>query len=265
MQKIIREEWQWGDKRSVRKTLQWYSSDDQKRYKQLKKRDLVKKWKDIEISYKFNEWGYRCDSFEKSCDVLFIGCSQAVGVGLPLEYIYSYLVSQAMDINHHSLATSGADWQHIGQRLTYWLPILKPKVLVLRDPPDNRFNWWEKELAVSTARWDVDELLEYKIDQSRPLIDMIDDPNALWYRQSIKSYIVSICKEMGIKLIGVPKNTNPRLPIHKDKKRLIGKTGPYKLYPLSEDFLARDYNHLGTKYHHRVAEIVLDQLKEMLH
>ena len=247
MKKKINDQWQWGDKSHIRKVVSWYSSDNEQRFKQLEKRNLTDYWKNIKITYKFNEWGYRCDSFEKKCDVLFTGCSQAQGVGLPLKLIYSQIVSKVFKINHHSLAVAGADWQHVGQRLAYWLPILKPKALVLRNPPSNRFNWWDQETAVGTAGFDETEMMGCMIRQSRPLIDIIDNANAEWYEHSILSYIESLCKENKVELIHIPRKK------YNHDTRYIGPK------------FARDYNHLGPEYHQQMADSIIEKLKEILH
>jgi|TARA_B110000444_G_scaffold248478_1_gene272378 hypothetical protein len=238
-------QWQFGDMVNAGKTSNWYARDSQERFAQLLKRNISKEWKGVDIDYTFNKLGYRCDEFSentKGCDVLFAGCSQSIGYGLLLEQTYGHIVSTELDIKYHNIGVSGSDWQHIGQRLAYWVPKLKPKVVVLRHPPDNRFNWWDKQTPVSTALWTITQLMDCTVAESRPLIDIIDNTNAKWYHTSILGFIRDLCNRNDVILID-------------DIKR--------KQEP--NDSFARDCNHNGVNYHKRIAKKLLKQLKEILH
>ena len=236
--------WQFGDMKYAGQSLKWYCGDSEQRFKQLLKRNISKEWEGVDIDYTFNKLGYRCDEFSTStrnCDVLFSGCSQSMGYGLLLEQCYAHIVATELDINYHNLGVSGSDWQHIGQRLAYWVPKLKPKVVVLRHPPDNRFCWWDKQTAVGTSTWTADELMNCTIAESRPLIDITDTTNANWYHTSILGFIRDLCDKNDVILIDDIQRSN-----------------------LNQGY-ARDYNHNGIKYHKAVAKKLLKQLKEILH
>ena len=237
--------WQFGDMKNAGKTLKWYGSDSEERFEQLLKRVIGKEWEGVDINYTFNKLGYRCDELyklpPKDCDVLFAGCSQSMGYGLLLEQCYAHIVATELDIKYHNIGVSGSDWQHVGQRLAYWVPKLKPKVVVLRHPPDNRFCWWDKQTAVGTAVWTADELMNCTIAESRPLIDIVDTVNANWYHTSILGFIRDICDKNDVILIDDIQRKN----YHKG--------------------FARDYNHNGVKYHKDIAKKLLKQLKEILH
>lgn len=190
-------------------TKQWYSTDSRYNFevnkRVAKSRELLEHngWldKDNKITYEFNEHGFRSRSFKEKCKVLFNGCSQTMGIGLPLHMTWSGKVAEHLDVPYHSIACSGADWQHVCQRSMYWIPKLKPELMILREPPLPRFNWWDQETVVSTAQFTGDELLKCKIKESRPLVDIVSDNNSLWYQYSMRMLIEKVCEEYGVKLL----------------------------------------------------------------
>ena len=59
--------------------VNWLTMDTEKRYKKhlanSNTRKILEKfgWIDYDITYSFNEHGYRSDSFEQNCQILFNG------------------------------------------------------------------------------------------------------------------------------------------------------------------------------------------------
>jgi len=229
-------------------TLFWLTSDTEDHYKRnianKEKKQLLEmnSWLNKEITYTFNEYGYRCDSFDQFCEVLFVGCSQTIGIGLSLDVLWASRVAKQLDIPYHNIACGGADWQHTAQRLCYWLPILKPKTVVLKEPPAERFNWWYQETVVSTCEFDQEELINCKVNESRPLIDIIDDSNSKWYRYSMLSLIKQLCQNNNTKLIVKPTG---RLNYQADYKK----------------DLARDLSHFGKVEQDYSLKYTLDKIK----
>lgn len=68
-----------------------------------------------DIEYRFNEHGFRCDSFyeEAELPVLFLGCSHTMGIGLPLQDVWTYRLLEKIrsatgkKIPYWSLGTGG--------------------------------------------------------------------------------------------------------------------------------------------------------------
>lgn len=230
------------------KTYFWADIDLEDRFKKhcanSTTKALLEKngWLDKEITYKINEHGYRCDSFNLPCEVLFVGCSQTVGVGLPLDVLWASRVAQHLDIPYHNIACGGADFQHVAQRLCYWVPILKPKTVILKEPPAERFNWWDQKTVVSTCEFEAEELMSCKLNESRPLIDIIDDSNSKWYRYSMLSLIKQLCQKNNTKLIVKPTG---RLNYQADYKK----------------DLARDLSHFGKVEQDYSVKYTLDKIK----
>jgi hypothetical protein len=80
------------------------------------------------FQYKFNDNGFRCDSFSLQSDIpiVFLGCSCTEGIGLPIEHTWSYqLLSKirahtGKNIPYWSLALGGAGVDTQANCL-YWL------------------------------------------------------------------------------------------------------------------------------------------------
>lgn len=221
--------------RNKNSTLFWLPSDSKENYqqncKQISRRALLEKngWIDREITYSFNEHGYRCDSFDLPCDTLFAGCSQTMGIGLPLDVLWASRIAEYLEIPYHNISCGGSDWQHVAQRLCYWVPILKPKTVILKEPPSARFNWWDQDTVVSTCQFDQQELMSCRINESMPLIDIIDDTNSNWYRYSMYHLIQQMCNQNNVKLVVIPTG---RLCTRSTEK-------------IRKSDLARDLNHFG--------------------
>jgi hypothetical protein len=62
------------------------------------------------IYYTYNSYGYRCEEFQDQ-KVLTLGCSQTLGVGLPLDHTWPFLLSEKTSMPYVSLAKGGDSMQ----------------------------------------------------------------------------------------------------------------------------------------------------------
>ncbi len=227
------------------KVLKWCPMDTEELYQYniSNNKSLMEKlnWIDNDITYSFNEHGFRSDSFEKHCTILTNGCSQTMGIGLPLEDMWSKQIANHYNTNYHNLAVAGSDFQHLAQRSAYWLPIIKPKIYILKEPPADRFNFWNDEnFEVSTAHYTEKELLK-----QRTLVDIVsNEANTEWYRYSSLTLIENLCKQLDIKLIVIPTTR-----IHPNNNE-------------SETDLARDLEHHGRIENSYTTEWIINKMKE---
>ena len=236
-------------------TVKWCSSDNKQAFEINKRVASSRKilemngWldKSNEITYEFNEHGFRSVSFETKCKVLFNGCSQTMGIGLPLQMTWAGKVAEELDVPYHSIACAGADWQHVCQRTLYWIPKLKPDLMILRETPIPRFNWWDQETVVSTAQFTGDELMDCKIKESRPLIDIVSDNNSIWYQYSMQMLIEKCCEDNNVQLLIMP---NDRIG--------SGLSGGWDK---ATDY-ARDLNHKGPNENERFFKKVMQELEK---
>jgi hypothetical protein len=126
-----------------KKTVQWLPGDTLTNYESnLKSRasDLEKYgWVNSIIDYKFNSNGFRCDEFSQDPSVVFLGCSFTVGIGMPLENMWTSIVAKELKLTPYNLGQGGGS-NDTAFRLGYhWIPKIKPKLVVFLTPPQDRF------------------------------------------------------------------------------------------------------------------------------
>ena len=101
-------------------------------------------YRDVEITYSFNEYGHRCKNI-KDIDlnnyVLFTGCSHTEGVGLELEKTYPHIISSELGCDYYNLGISGSGIDIMIHNLVTWFNMVKepPKYLFVQWPSNNRF------------------------------------------------------------------------------------------------------------------------------
>jgi len=124
-------------------TLNWLTADTKDRYnKNLKHhRDELDKngWIDTSIEYSFNKYGFRSDEFIDDNAIMFLGCSHTVGIGLNREDTYADIVAKELNLKHYNLAIGGGSNDSAFRIGQYWIPKIKPKLVVLISPTLERF------------------------------------------------------------------------------------------------------------------------------
>lgn len=100
-------------------------------------------YRNVEISYQFNNLGHRCKNFEdidQDNYILFIGCSHTMGVGLELEKTYPYLLSEKLNMDYYNLAIPATGIDVVEYNLLTWFfKMKKPKLVILQWPDHSRF------------------------------------------------------------------------------------------------------------------------------
>lgn len=122
----------WSD--VANKELNWYSSDNEQRYQDnLKKHynDLLKfNWIDNSFTYKFNKYGFRCEEFVDTDNIMFLGCSVTQGIGLPNELIFPNLVAKETKLRCANLAVHGTSADTAFRLATSFADKIKPKIII---------------------------------------------------------------------------------------------------------------------------------------
>ncbi|CAA0119052.1 Uncharacterised protein [Halioglobus japonicus] len=132
--------------RGARK-CKWFGSDSERHY--LK--NPHPKFGPDDIEYSFNRHGYRCiefdtrDTFDKDhLHLLTLGESHALGMGLPEELTYGYLVAQKIQahtgrpVQHWNLSQGGISAEYIARILPTALAVLQPDFVILNFPNKHR-------------------------------------------------------------------------------------------------------------------------------
>lgn len=112
--------------------------------------------------YNFNEYGFRCDSFNQSSEfpILFLGCSFTEGIGVPIESSWGYQLKELIEkeknikVPFWSLAWSGGSIDLEALVLSSYIDIIKPKYIFFLLPPCNRrfFKFNGKPVMYSNGR-----------------------------------------------------------------------------------------------------------------
>jgi hypothetical protein len=115
-------------------TVSWVAGDDEAKYKtHLKEKydELARyNWIDTPIDYTFNSNGFRCAEFTSDPTLMTLGCSYTVGIGLPVESIWSELLAKKLDMRCANLGQGGMSNDTAFRLCHGWIDIVKPKVVV---------------------------------------------------------------------------------------------------------------------------------------
>ena len=261
-----KEIWKEGDDTYQNCTSFWSAADNEDRWKQNIHNSNTKKllddlgWTENNITYKFNEWGYRSDSFDQSCDIAFAGCSMTFSEGVPLEKSWPYMVAKQMSANYHNLAVNGSDWSQLVQRVFSWIDTIKPKCLIVLSPPIERFSWKNKNKdninINNIAREHVrkakksNQLLfstyqRNKIRDNLTLLEIVENEvNYNWWATSYYLLLKLLCKEKNIKFFAF------------EKQPLVTSNGTFCYC----DEKSRDLQHDGIDEHQKISQYVIDQI-----
>lgn len=219
--------------------LLWYPYDDEETYQKnlvTHKDDLIRLgWLDRKITYKFNSVGHRSDEFQDN-SIIFLGCSITFGIGLPLEYIYPTIVSNALSLPCSNLSVSGSSNDTAFRLAEYWLPKLKPKIVIIMSPDKSRLELLGKEITNFRVNAHSMNNLFYQRW-------LMDEENARLNQSKNILAVKSICTELGIKF----------LPFTVEQD-----------FCFIESDLARDLSHPGRLSHIKTARKILSRIKGVI-
>jgi hypothetical protein len=108
---------------------------------------------DHEISYQFNQHGYRCDEFDdrKDINVLSIGCSYVFGVGIPAHRRFSRIFCDLLaehtgkEVADWNMGWPGASIGYVARIAALVIPLLRPSVLIINFPAMARREFFDVE------------------------------------------------------------------------------------------------------------------------
>ncbi len=129
-------------------TLEWMPTDTKERFEDLINRSPHREYFQSKgwdqpgaITYKINQYGFRCREFELgSKSLVALGCSYTQGIGLPVETLWPELVGKALSLDVYNLAWGGTSADTCFMLARYWLPVLRPQLVVMAAPPVDRID-----------------------------------------------------------------------------------------------------------------------------
>ena len=225
-------------KKYAGQSLEWCSTDSKILYNEnyLEKFELLKSngWIDSKFKYTFNSHGFRCDEFSSNPTIMFLGCSYTMGIGLPIENVWSTIVAKKLNTSYTNLAVGGGA-SDTAFRLCYgWIDRIQPKMIIFLQPPEERIelinNHRNKVLSINNYGYTGNFFEEWNITDDNSYLDALKNNLA----------IKSLCNDRNIKYYY------------------------FNFNELTGDPLdwARDLEHVGTKTHLRFAEFVVNKIME---
>jgi hypothetical protein len=223
-------------KEYANKTLAWLPMDTEELYKKnLKKNYQLLKhnnWIDKSFTYKFNSHGFRCNEFSTDPTIMFLGCSNTVGIGLPIESIWPEIVSNQLSMNCANFG-QGAGSNDTMFRLCHgWIDVINPKIIVVLNAPGIRIETVNNSTIEFLSPTWSDRHTSFLKEWGK------DDNNNYFNTLKNNLAIKSMCEERKIKYI-----------IIEDSK--------FFSYGIDN---ARDLAHLGISSNKNFAEFILNQL-----
>jgi hypothetical protein len=122
---------------------QWHPTDTEQRFNEMMQDPehrsyfAKKGWdKPDGITYCFNQQGYRAQSvtanFDPQADNLVaLGCSFTMGIGLPYQDLWPTRLANALNLQACNFGWGGSSSDRCFRIAEYWVPQLKPKLVVL--------------------------------------------------------------------------------------------------------------------------------------
>jgi len=134
--------------KSAGQTLDWMPTDTKERFEDLMNHEPHRKYFQSKgwdqsgaITYKINKYGFRCSEFElNSKSMVSLGCSYTQGIGLPVDTLWPELVGKELGLEVYNLAWGGTSSDTCFMLAKFWLPVLRPSLVVMAAPPKNRFD-----------------------------------------------------------------------------------------------------------------------------
>src|SRR5579871_6877658 len=132
----------------TQRSYQWLHSDSEANYIERGNKEFSPE----SISYEFNSMGYRSDEFEEfglAPALMFVGCSNTLGIGVPWDALWTTLVTQHfrrawnMPIRQYNLAWSATGADHVAMMVHQCIDILKPVAVFVLWSYVNRLTWFE--------------------------------------------------------------------------------------------------------------------------
>jgi hypothetical protein len=196
-------------------------------------------WIDKKISYKFNSLGFRCEEFTEEPSIMFLGCSNTIGIGLPIEETWASIVAKNLNLKCVNLGQGGGS-PDLCFRLCYgFLELIKPKVVVYNEPPPGRL-----ELAVqlneTARRLKSIQLRNVNVNSEPYLKDYVSDITNTKMNYEKNYYAIkSLCADKNIKFVY---------------------SNDYWLERADKGDYARDLSHPGTNHNFFFARHILSQI-----
>jgi len=189
------------------------------------------------ITYHINSNGFRSKEFVPGNCLLALGCSYSMGIGLPESEIWPALVGNSLSLDVYNLSWPGASADTCFMLAQYWIPVLRPRLVVFAAPPQHRLDLLDKQ--DHTTYMPGQDLSHNEFIQKWFTIDR----NAELNNKRNKYAVKGLCLEYNISC-------------------LTYNAHEYFARSREEVEYARDYMHAGPLGHKMFAERILDDWRK---
>lgn len=231
------------------RSLEWFGGDNAEQYTEncRTKKGFAKYCRRVGwdqpgvIRYDFNSEGFRSPEFTHgSSSLLTLGCSFTFGSGLPAGHTWPVIMAQRLNMTLNNFSWPGASLDACFRWAEYWIPQLRPGLVVLMMPPAPRI-----ELILDQSDR---HCFSYGVYMDLVKQDwfvetwMLVDENQRLNQSKNCLAIQAICSNLGI-----PCWTYDSMSFAGQPKELIG--------------WARDWLHPGTACHQMLVEFICHDQK----
>lgn len=202
------------------------------------------------ITYDFNSHGFRTREFELNShkkNVLFLGCSHTMGVGLRDTEVWTHHVTQIFDeteYNCYNLGIGGGGGDTVARLLTNSIDYIHPTVVFVLWPSAARF---ERYYQSESQTWVMPQILT---EQSRDIVDLYSDAQChnLYCKNKL---VVDLLKQLySFKVVSLDNDD-------------VVQGFMRKKYTPEQVCAARDCLHWSPMIHQDIADQMIQQYKEM--
>lgn len=224
------------------RTYQWWPTDSKESFDRMMQDPVhrayfqEKEWDKPEtITYKLNSNGFRSEEFDPAADNLVaLGCSFTMGIGLPYSDLWPSRLAQALNLRACNFGWGGASSDQCFRLAEYWVPHLKPKLVVLLNPPRGRM-----EVVVNKTTGETDTVMPMYNHQDAFVKKWLStDENQRLNNLKNSLAIEAICNRLSIPFLSYEADT-------------------WMSRSREEAEYARDYLHAGPKGHKSFTERIL--------
>lgn len=211
-------------------------------------------WIDRTITYRINQFGFRCDDFSdsdtKHRGIVVLGCSYTQGTGLPEEEVYTHHLQTHFGRKVWNLGIPGADTKPLANfALFHMLDYIEPEAIIFTIPPNGRYKSLRDfppcELENVPELDGIDIGKKYNRTQITDLTE-----TTMNYVRDMMS-VKALCADLGIPFVASTANNLSDIHDRETAKRL--------------DYdRARDLMHFGVKHHRRWADKYIRELEPHL-
>jgi len=161
------------------------------------------RYDDTSFDYRYNEYGFRCDSMadpdQHPRRLLVVGDSVTEGIGLPMQATWGYHITEKLRhaVHDHSIpywcvARGGVGIDYCARQLSVMLPILRPHAVVALLPDPSRRELWHQGQMRPWCPGDDDDQ-----QWSRRIVDMWSDDQITHDSQRAVIMMSQACAAVG--------------------------------------------------------------------